>query len=599
MKNRFLSSISIALLLQAALVNGALYVRSNAGGTSDGSSWSNAFTNLQDALAFPGSSEIWVAAGTYKPSVTGDTTESFAVRNGQALFGGFAGFETAREQRQPGVHLTILSGDLNGDGVTGPGDSAHVVHANGPNVSTVLDGFTITRGYAVQATYPGSSGAGLLIEGGSITLRNCIFRDHIAQLGAGLLSYDSTLTIEDCRFENNLASQGRGGGIYAAGDSGDAVLHPLTLRRCAFLTNTATGASADGYGGALYADFDVPVDASECSFIGNESRWRFAYGQYAASGGAALLFADGSRFDRCVFRQNRSHMGGALWLAGDTTLVNCLFVGNEAFRVSSGAYDYGGYAGAVYAVTAHVIISGCTLHANHARSTGGVWVGSGSSSSVTIVNSILWSNTATEEDAKPLDPQIGGDGTTTIRYSCVRDLLTPIPGEDPPDPTKFPGCIVVDPKFISERGLDNIAGNADDDLHLRNDSPCLDAGSNGDLYSWAMSDVAGEFRRHDVAATPDTGSGLAPVTDMGAYEVAPPLIPALARIAPGQMQLDWTALGAGWRYTVEWTPDLGTPSWQPFPPTNQWPTLLTNTAFDASTLGTAGFFRIRPSLMNP
>ena len=50
-------------------VNGILYVNKNANGLNNGTSWLNAYKNLQDALTnkCPGTTEIWVAEGTYYP----------------------------------------------------------------------------------------------------------------------------------------------------------------------------------------------------------------------------------------------------------------------------------------------------------------------------------------------------------------------------------------------------------------------------------------------------------------------------------------------------------------------------------------------------
>jgi len=77
------------------LANGSiLYVDWEAAGANDGSSWEDAFTDLQPALeaALLGD-QIWVAAGTYYPSVevggVGDRYKTFQIRNGIAICGGF------------------------------------------------------------------------------------------------------------------------------------------------------------------------------------------------------------------------------------------------------------------------------------------------------------------------------------------------------------------------------------------------------------------------------------------------------------------------------------------------------------------------------
>src|SRR5688572_8959945 len=87
--------------------------------------------------------EVWVKAGTYFPGE--DRRETFELRNGVALYGGFAGTETTRAQRELGFHFSILDGDIgtrwfNGD------NSYHVVSSYNTDSTAVLDGFTITGG---------------------------------------------------------------------------------------------------------------------------------------------------------------------------------------------------------------------------------------------------------------------------------------------------------------------------------------------------------------------------------------------------------------------------------------------------------------------
>jgi predicted outer membrane repeat protein len=576
------------MLTFVSLARGVVYVYAAAEGSGDGSSWANAYTNLQDALASP-EDEIWVATGIYRPAPPGgDRNATFQLRSGSALYGGFAGGETNRAQRDSTSNLTILSGDLLGnDGANwtnGSDNSYHVVTATNVDATAVLDGFTITGGNNADF------GAGLRLENAAPRLANCVIATNLAGIGGGLSALDSAPLITNCTFQGNLAWSGRGGAIYTQTTT------PLTIviRDCQFIGNQAWVNAGPGDAGAVWSGFDCTLDLSNSLFEKNEARWRFAYGNMAANGGALVVFGAGSRIDRCVFRQNRAHIGGALWIARDTIVANCLFVGNDAYRVSSGEFDYGGYAGAIYAANGTNLITGCTLHANKARSTGGVWVGLGET---TIANSILWSNTATEEDAKPTDAQF--NGSPKLRHSCVRNLLDPIPGEDPPDPAKYPGCITNAPLFVNEPGPDNIAGNADDDLHLLPNSPCLDAGDNNYIQGWAQLDLARNNRRYDVIAVVDTGSGFAPITDMGAYEMTAPFISTLSNNSDNEIQVEWSSLGAGWNYTLEWKADLAGSNWEPVAPTSIWPVTNTSAVVSTINLGTRGFFRVRAALVPP
>ena len=120
-----------------------------------GADWTNP-CDLQYALTTLASTgdEIWVKQGIYKPG--NDRSASFMLRDGIALYGGFAGTESARAQRDPAGNVTVLSGDLNGDDnnniapdeVTRAENVLHVVSSTDTETSTILDGFTITGGNA-------------------------------------------------------------------------------------------------------------------------------------------------------------------------------------------------------------------------------------------------------------------------------------------------------------------------------------------------------------------------------------------------------------------------------------------------------------------
>ena len=93
--------------------------------------------------------------------MTADRNGTFLIRPGVYIYGGFAGTETALNQRNPAVHVTILSGDINYDGSLA-GNSYHVVTGASGTSGARLDGFTITGGNADATTHsPQGYGGGM------------------------------------------------------------------------------------------------------------------------------------------------------------------------------------------------------------------------------------------------------------------------------------------------------------------------------------------------------------------------------------------------------------------------------------------------------
>ncbi|MFQ5425384.1 MAG: hypothetical protein ACE5F9_15575, partial [Phycisphaerae bacterium] len=143
-----------------------LFVNKSALGANDGSSWADAFTDLQTALCVAEGNpavitQIWVVGGTYTPAgPAGNRGATFQLLNGVGVFGGFAGTETLLSERDPVANVTTLSGDLNGDDVpvadpanlltepTRAENSFHVVTGSLTDATAILDGFTISGGNA-------------------------------------------------------------------------------------------------------------------------------------------------------------------------------------------------------------------------------------------------------------------------------------------------------------------------------------------------------------------------------------------------------------------------------------------------------------------
>ncbi|MEZ4930869.1 MAG: hypothetical protein R2788_01900 [Saprospiraceae bacterium] len=214
------------------------YVKPTASGTGDGSSWANASDDLQAMInAANSGDEVWVAAGTYKPTTGTDRSISFSMKNNLGIYGGFVGGETMRSQRDWAANVTTLSGDIDGDN-TLANNSYHVISNvnNGLDNSAVLDGFTITGGNAdTQTIYVG---AGMNNISSSPTVTNCLFTDNSAYYGGGMHNQSSSPKVTDCLFSGNSA--GVGGGVYNYYSS-------PTLTNCSFSGNSAAKGGGINY----------------------------------------------------------------------------------------------------------------------------------------------------------------------------------------------------------------------------------------------------------------------------------------------------------------------------------------------------------------
>ncbi len=255
-------------------VDGVLFVDDTAVGADDGSSWINAYVDLQHALGEAQSGdEIWVAEGTYKPTAALSRSVSFELRSGVALYGGFAGNEVYRRERNWMAHPTLLSGDIGT-----PGNSAdnayHVVVASGTSATAVLDGFIIAGGQA-DGTGDNGYGGGVYVIGGGATLRNLALIGNTASQGGGLYNKSGNPVLVNVAFSGNAADTG--GGLYNA----DA--NPS-------LVNVTFSRNSAGAGGGLYNTGGAPA-LTNCILWGNEAS---AIGDqiHNASGMPDIAFSD-------------------------------------------------------------------------------------------------------------------------------------------------------------------------------------------------------------------------------------------------------------------------------------------------------------------
>jgi hypothetical protein len=499
------------------------YVHVGAPAGGDGLSWRSAFHDLQDALAAaaidPAIDELWIAEGRYVPSAT-DATASFVLQNGLAIYGGFAGDETARSQRDWTAHPTILDGDIAGDDVVGSGaywylgwatnsaNSGHIVNASGTDETAILDGFTLANGSTGPVGTPAGDplmfGGGVYSVNGSPTIRHCTFTHCLAAFaaGAGLYLYNSNATVIDCKFVENYCHLARGAGIYVGGAS-----QPV-IEDCVFEHNVVVAGQPDSQGGGIATWSTLPTAIRRCDFLGNVAKPFSASGNIVAYGGGLFSFNKPLVVADCRFLGNSATTGGGASAFGAATFVNCLFVDNKAVVQPNGSNpELGGDGAAISLYSLAPIVStirNCTIASNGGKKYAVMQWFSGS---YVVENSIVWGNTAT-------DPDVSGGykthlgGSFDVAYSCVGSIFDPsAPGEDPIDPENLPGCIDADPTFMSTG-----------DMHLGPSSPCVDAGSNALVPADVALDLDGYARFADDPNVRDAGVGPAPIVDMGCFE---------------------------------------------------------------------------------
>lgn len=141
-----------------------IYVKADASGANNGTSWLDAFTSLTDGLAIANNGdEIWIAHGTYYPTTGTDRSQSFVLKNGVSLHGSFTGSERSKNERFPlsNNRLTLLSGDIGRLGDMSD-NSYHVVKAE--NVENInFDHIDVKYGNANGITQEDKKGGGIAL----------------------------------------------------------------------------------------------------------------------------------------------------------------------------------------------------------------------------------------------------------------------------------------------------------------------------------------------------------------------------------------------------------------------------------------------------
>jgi hypothetical protein len=268
-------------------------------GADNGTSWADAYRTVDGIsramTAAASGDEIWVAAGTYKPTATLGRAISIPLRSGIAVYGGFNGTEPTRDQRDFVANVCILTGDLAGNDPVVTDNSNHLIACSTSSQSGTLDGFTVTAGNANGASASNlDKGGGMIFTSGSAAaIRNCIIVSNRCTFGGGG-TYINTAspTFVNVRWERNQ------------------------------------GAS---FGGAIDMANNCNPSFTRCEFVANSA---------VRAGGVEVFGGSQPNFVNCIFRENMagSSGGGGLWVGSSSvaTLRHCTIASNTTTSSGSG-----------------------------------------------------------------------------------------------------------------------------------------------------------------------------------------------------------------------------------------------------------------------
>jgi hypothetical protein len=431
-----------------------IYVEANATGANNGSSWADAFNDLQDALAKAQSGdEIRVAQGAYTPegplpdirqasnpnpadgatfvSTTADLswTAGSDATSHDVYFGTtkpppFMQNQTATTF-DPGTMAYSTTyywriDEVRDDGKT-TGKIWSFTTLSSPPPPPLANSNEQAAPALIDRTATFQLKSGVIIKGGyagfgepdpnarDIKMYETILSGDLAGndepdfANNGENSYH-VVTGSDCNESavldgftitagnaSNYPTFSVGGGMHNTQSS-------PTVTNCTFTQNAAH------YAGAMSnQDGSNPI-VTDCTFTDN----------YAPGGGGGAIFYwhSGGSLTNCSFRDNSGRHGGAARIyASNVTITNCLFADNYSSGSEGG--------GAVYLQHCTAFFKLCTLSRNATDGSGGGIFNRDDSSNFTLQNCVLWNNS----DSGGMDESAQVHSVTTmatIDYCCIQ-----------------------------------------------------------------------------------------------------------------------------------------------------------------------------------
>ncbi len=428
----------VVTLLAISFTAGAvLYVRTDGNDGNPGTDWINAKETVQAAIdvALEGD-EIWVAEGVYEEHLQNRLDGELAVN--VELYGGFAGNETLREERDFTTHLTVLDGTDTGTVLTIQGQAGH---------GTRIDGFVIRAGYNQF-----SSGGGIRLVVASPVIAN----NYIT---------------------SNYAEGGVGGGISSFGHETIGPVQAIITRNTFVLNRSSDGGAGIGLVGAS-------PEISYNTFVRN----------YTAGSGGGIGCWTSNSAKTCspdiinnFFYENGANylLGGALGGGGIYATSDAVDGTPVAFGISAPliannviAANNAMTAGGVALVNSNIesaTVTNNTIFANHGS---GIYWG-GTSPAITN-NLVAYNSHGMEQFA-------AGPSSAALRFNNVYGNALQEESTDyinVPDVTGIDGNISLEPRMT-------LYGKGK--YWIQPDSPCIDAGDDS-VVDPAWVDIDGQLR---------------------------------------------------------------------------------------------------------
>lgn len=370
--------VTLTLTQEAASASdlaASYYVKVDGDASKDGSSWENA-TTLENALENAMNGDfIYVAAGTYSPTVplTGvktDADKTFEIHSNFTMIGGFPADAKEGAVADPEANETIL------DGGSKVYHVVCVTAAKMAGMKATLDGFTIKGG----SSNFGSAGGPTI---GGVKIYNTY--------GSALYIGNTTVDILRCKIVDNLDA--RQGAVRV--DKGAEAL----MSYCEIKNNASRINGTTAYNGGAFWVADCTMLHIDHSTIANNKTSGVGVGVYVLGTGTTtnVLISNSTVCGNTLHAEVESRAGGGIYTReyGNVVVINSTVYGNHCGR-GAGIAVHG-----TAAAPSKTYVINCTVTGNSdiAPNYGPGLLQNAAPATIEVYNTLITGNTEAGNDA--------------------------------------------------------------------------------------------------------------------------------------------------------------------------------------------------------